>query len=311
MNKVDFGNIIKTGLQKGEKIYLPRIGTLQIIDIPARFVSEGKTVLPPSKQLEFNNKELYSSDYLARIIAIDSSISFSEAKAQVDQIVDSLLNDIKSSKMGEIPQVGVIRFDNDEFSFLADPRLIVDDENYGLEEIDLERMYNEEDDTTDIAISSISAGENNAGVADRKSEIVEIEPKIADKKVEIVDKNNEVADKEVEIVSSANETAVEDNSKNKTEAQIVEKEQNVLTDSLKDDKSKGESLKTNNDNKTDLKENNKKLPLAAKLLIWSIAIIVAIIGIILLIYLFRDTLAPILQKILYSKEELEIINYQI
>lgn len=267
MNKVDFGNIIKTGLQKGEKIYLPRIGTLQIIDIPARFVSEGKTVLPPSKQLEFNNKELYSSDYLARIIAIDSSISFSEAKAQVDQIVDSLLNDIKSSKMGEIPQVGVIRFDNDEFSFLADPRLIVDDENYGLEEIDLERMYNEEDDTTDIAISSISAGENNAG--------------IAVKEAKIVDKKNEVADKEVEIVSSATETVVE------------------------------ESLKTNNDNKTDLKENNKKLPLAAKLLIWSIAIIVAIIGIILLIYLFRDTLAPILQKILYSKEELEIINYQI
>lgn len=297
MNKVDFGNIIKTGLQKGEKIYLPRIGTLQIIDIPARFVSEGKTVLPPSKQLEFNNKELYSSDYLARIIAIDSSISFSEAKAQVDQIVDSLLNDIKSSKMGEIPQVGVIRFDNDEFSFLADPRLIVDDENYGLEEIDLERMYNEEDDTTDIAISSISAGENNAG--------------IADKEARIVDKKNEVADKEVEIVSSATETVVEDNSKNKAEAQVVEKEQNVLTDSLKDDKSKGESLKTNNDNKTDLKENNKKLPLAAKLLIWSIAIIVAIIGIILLIYLFRDTLAPILQKILYSKEELEIINYQI
>lgn len=260
MNKVDFGNIIKTGLQKGEKIYLPRIGTLQIIDIPARFVSEGKTVLPPSKQLEFNNKELYSSDYLARIIAIDSSISFSEAKAQVDQIVDSLLNDIKSSKMGEIPQVGVIRFDNDEFSFLADPRLIVDDENYGLEEIDLERMYNEEDDTTDIAISSISAGENNAG--------------IADKEARIVDKKNEVADKEVEIVSSATETVVEDNSKNKAEA-------------------------------------HKKLPLAAKLLIWSIAIIVAIIGIILLIYLFRDTLAPILQKILYSKEELEIINYQI
>lgn len=297
MNKVDFGNIIKTGLQKGEKIYLPRIGTLQIIDIPARFVSEGKTVLPPSKQLEFNNKELYSSDYLARIIAIDSSISYSEAKAQVDQIVDSLLNDIKSSKMGEIPQVGVIRFDNDEFSFLADPRLIVDDENYGLEEIDLERMYNEEDDTTDIAISSISAGENNAG--------------IADKEARIVDKKNEVADKEVEIVSSATETVVEDNSKNKAEAQVVEKEQNVLTDSLKDDKSKGESLKTNNDNKTDMKENNKKLPLAAKLLIWSIAIIVAIIGIILLIYLFRDTLAPILQKILYSKEELEIINYQI
>lgn len=56
-----------------------------------------------------------------------------------------------------------------------------------------------------------------------------------------------------------------------------------------------------------------KAPLspATKALIWILAVVVLLITLAVVTYLFREDLAPYLKQMLYSKEELEIINYRL
>lgn len=56
-----------------------------------------------------------------------------------------------------------------------------------------------------------------------------------------------------------------------------------------------------------------KAPLspATKALIWILAVVVLLITLAVVTYLFREDLAPYLKQLLYSKEELEILNYKL
>ena len=61
----------------------------------------------------------------------------------------------------------------------------------------------------------------------------------------------------------------------------------------------------------EVKREKKAMSKETKALLWIAGVLVALIILVLVIYLFRESLAPYLKYLLYSKEELEVLNYKL
>lgn len=97
-------------------VIIPGIGAILAIDIPARILSDGGTVLPPSRSYSFNSDLSVSDGMLVASVAREFSISFETAARRVEQSTESIMNCLKTSGSFVLGSLGTLIYDADNHS---------------------------------------------------------------------------------------------------------------------------------------------------------------------------------------------------
>lgn len=104
-----------------EEVKLPGLGCFKVESLPAAFLEDGKTIVPPSKKLQFI--------YDVQVQGEDSDLQ---------ELAASVLAAINSDGNFELPGVGKFAAENGEVEFIADENFDFAPDNFSLEAISLE-----------------------------------------------------------------------------------------------------------------------------------------------------------------------------
>ena len=318
-------------LREGELI-LPFMGSILLEDVPASFSEDGMVVTPPSKKLVFNNYNLSSNDILLNEYAKRREISRFAAKQALYKDLEELRTQAEKEGVLTLEGFGTFRFTNRE-GYTVDPApgFVISTDTFGLTAIDLNEQPVAEPEPQPVA-ETVAAVEQ--AVAEEKAETKE-EPAAQEPTAQEPTSEEQVAESVAEQVAeeTAEETAAETAEEEVTEtpAEEIMEEEEVQTDEPVAEEpaeepavekvaevpvreSVAEEEKETIGKKEEPaaeKTAKKKKRGAYKALITIVVIVAVLLVAAALIYIFRDSLRPILEEILYSDEELKIIHYKL
>ena len=324
-------------LREGELI-LPFMGSILLEDVPASFSEDGMVVTPPSKKLVFNNYNLSSNDILLNEYAKRREISRFAAKQALYKDLEELRTQAEKEGILTLEGFGTFRFTNRE-GYTVDPApgFVISTDTFGLTAIDLNEQPVAEPEQQPVVEPQPAAEEP---VAEPVAETVAaVEQAVAEEKAEI---NEEPAAQEPtteeQVAESVAEPIVEETAKETAEEEvtetpaeeIMEKEEVQTDEPVAEEPAEEpaaekvaevplrESIAEEEKETIGKKEEpaaektaKKKKSGAYKALITILVIVVVLLIAATLIYIFRDSLRPILEEILYSDEEIKIIHYKL
>ena len=320
-------------LREGELI-LPFMGSILLEDVPASFSEDGMVVTPPSKKLVFNNYNLSSNDILLNEYAKRREISRFAAKQALYKDLEELRTQAEKEGVLTLEGFGTFRFTNRE-GYTVDPApgFVISTDTFGLTAIDLNEQPVAEPEPQPVVEPQPAAEEP---VAEPVAETVAaVEQAVAEEKAEINEEpaaqepttEEQVAESVAEPVAedTAKETAAEEVTE--TPAEEIMEEEEVQTDEPVSEEPAvekvaevpvRESIAEEEKETIGKKEEpaaektaKKKKSGAYKALITILVIVIVLLVAAALIYIFRDSLRPILEEILYSDEEIKIIHYKL
>lgn len=324
-------------LREGELI-LPFMGSILLEDVPASFSEDGMVVTPPSKKLVFNNYNLSSNDILLNEYAKRREISRFAAKQALYKDLEELRTKAEKEGVLTLEGFGTFRFTNRE-GYTVDPApgFVISTDTFGLTAIDLNEQPVAEPEPQPVVEPQPAAEEP---VAEPVAETVAaVEQAVAEEKAETKEEpaaqeptaEEHVAESVAEPVAeeTAKETAAEEVTETPAE-EIMEEEEVQTVDLVAEEPAEEpavekvaevplrESIAEEEKETIGKKEETaaektakKKKSSAYKALITILVIVVVLLIAATLIYIFRDSLRPILEEILYSDEELKIIHYKL
>ena len=320
-------------LREGELI-LPFMGSILLEDVPASFSEDGMVVTPPSKKLVFNNYNLSSNDILLNEYAKRREISRFAAKQALYKDLEELRTQAEKEGVLTLEGFGTFRFTNRE-GYTVDPApgFVISTDTFGLTAIDLNEQPVAEPEHQPEVEPQPAAEEP---VAEPVAETVAaVEQAVAEEKAETKEEpaaqeptaEEHVAESVAEPVAeeTAKETAAEEVTE--TPAEEIMEEEEVQTDEpvveepavekvaevpLRESIAEEEKETIGKKEEPAAEKTAKKKKSGAyKALITILVIAVVLLIAAALIYIFRDSLRPILEEILYSDEEIKIIHYKL
>ena len=270
-------------LRDGELI-LPFMGCIKLEDVPASFSEGGLVVTPPSKKLYFDNYSLSSNDILINEYAKAREVSRMAAKKALYGEIDQIRQEAEKTGRYTLEGFGTFRFDKEEgYTIETDPGFMISSETFGLQTIDLRDDKTKEEE---------KAAEEKRTAEKKKIE----EEKAAEEK--------RIAEKKIEEEKAAEEKRIAEQKRIEEEKAAEEKR---IAEQKRIEEEKVAEKKS--EEKKDKVE--KKKSRTSKVLLWIVLVVAVLVILVLLILIFKEELRPWLEKILYSKEELEILKYQL
>lgn len=271
MNIQELTSILCDMLRSGYKGILPGIGTFTLEDVPSEYSEDGNSISAPSKKVVFSTK--------------GAGEATDESKAVLDEL--------NEKGVFELPGFGLLKKikgegkSTDKITFELSKGFVADPDAFGLEDIHLDekgRIKSNEE---------VEAEQQAKAEAEQKAKAEAEAEQKAKAQVEAEAKAKAEAEQQAKAQAEA---------KAKAEAK-AEAEAKAKAARIAEEKKKAQSAK----------KPEAKAPLspAAKALLWILAIIVILVVLAVVIYLFRESLAPYLKYLLYSKEELEVIDYML
>ena len=284
--------MIKELILENDRVVLPGLGCFVAEMVPAAFSDKGYTINPPYRRLSFRSKPDMGDeliDFYVEANGLDREV----ACRILGEFIRELRQIIFAKKVIVLPGLGRLRAtkENNLF-FIPDEDLDIYPAGLGLEPISL-KSHVETPQEVSVAISGLKSimAEVAEGVkADDAAAEEEVAEDVAEETVEeVVD---EVAEEEVlaedEAEVAEEETAEEDKvSEEDTEEEIEEKVED-----------------------TEVPVEKPKRSAGRKVLI-ALGVLLAVAAVLLGAYVGLSRLNPeIFDSILYSAEELEILNYR-
>ncbi|MBQ3383136.1 MAG: hypothetical protein IJG54_07400 [Bacteroidales bacterium] len=275
MDKAFLSGIFRDVVLRDGELILPFMGCIKLEDVPASFSEGGLVVAPPSKKLYFDNYSLSSNDNLLNEYASRLEVSRMAAKRALYKDVEEIRNGAEANGRYTLEGFGTFCFDKDQgYTIETDPEFMLSRDTFGLSAVDLR------DD-------SVKAEEKAAEEKRLAEEKAAQERKIAEEKAaeekRIADEKRLAREKAAEERKVAEEKAAEEKLKAEAEKQAGEKS------------TAGE----------------KKTSRSYRWLYILLTVLAILLILVLLVFVFKEELRPVLEKILYSKQELEIINYKL
>ena len=286
-------------LRDGELI-LPFMGCIKLEDVPASFSEGGMVVTPPSKKLYFDNYSLSSNDILINEYAKAREVSRMAAKKALYGEIDQIRQEAEKTGRYTLEGFGTFRFDKEEgYTIETDPGFMISSETFGLQTIDLRdnKTKEEEKAAEERRIAEKKIEEEKAAEEKRIAEKKRIEEEKAAEEKRIAEK------KRIEEEKAAEEKRIAE--KKKIEEEKAAEEKRIA------EKKKIEEEKAAEKKSDEKKDKVEKKSRTSKALLWIVFIIAVLVILVLLILIFKEELRPWLEKILYSKEELEILHYKL
>ena len=332
--------LIKESLFDQDRVVISGIGYFTTEQIAAKFSEDGKSILPPHLKISFIFDKTISDDHLKKLYIHKADAKSEEAAAQWESFMEEFKENLKKEGKIEIPQIGELFYNgNNTLEFSTHDNGTLFQTVYGLEQIPIKPLTNtipviEMGNNLDIRDIK-NESESNFGIreetpASKEEENpatpIEDETKIeAEASAEQIDvaepsgnqkENIEVASESDNIAEEANsKTVAKDNESEVTQnpdtedsTPITEITSDTATDSTSDSTAK---TVTDSASNTSEEGNEDTLPAAgtkkSHLLRNTIIIIAAMIIIVIAAIIILGQ-QGILDNILYTPEELELID---
>ncbi|MBQ5802682.1 MAG: hypothetical protein IIW25_00445 [Bacteroidales bacterium] len=277
MNLSDLSNLLRQLLSENDEVSLPGMGHFVIVDIPSELINGGKAITPPSRKIVFESSDGDSEKLLVLAYCRERGISENDAAKELSELLRQFKKELVDNAGAEIPGFGRITFGaGGSFVFEADDSFDVAADSYCLETLPLKIMNDQQPVEEEFVIDSMD--------------------------IEMADpEENEQLD---ELKN------VDDSEPEKLQPETVEKEDAIVPENPEETENPTEQEKP-----AEIVEQPVRETLVAEAekqkcrwILWVAAFVGILIILVILVFLFKEELMPLLEKLLYSKEELEILH---
>ncbi|MBO7322455.1 MAG: hypothetical protein J6U51_02590 [Bacteroidales bacterium] len=288
--------LIKESLFDQDRVVISGIGYFTTEQIAAKFSEDGKSILPPHLKISFIFDKTISDDHLKKLYIHKADAKSEEAAAQWESFMEEFKENLKKEGKIEIPQIGELFYNgNNTLEFSTHDNGTLFQTVYGLEQIPIKPLTN--------TIPVIEMGDN-LDIRDIKNES---ESNIGTKEETPASKEEENPATPVEDETNI-EAEITQNPDTEDSTPIAEITSNTDSDSTSDSTVK---TVTNSASNTSEEGNEDTLPAVetkkSHLLRNTIIIIAAMIIIVIAAIIILGQ-QGILDNILYTPEELELID---
>ena len=273
----DLSNLLRQLLSENDEVSLPGMGHFVIVDIPSELINGGKAITPPSRKIVFESSDGDSDKLLVLAYCRERGISENDAAKELSELLRQFKKELVDNAGAEIPGFGRITFGaGGSFVFEADDSFDVAADSYCLETLPLKIMNDQQPVEEEFVIDSM-----DIDMADPEEN-------------EQLDELKNVDDSEPE----------------KLQPETVEKEDAIVPENPEETENPAEQEKP-----AEIVEQPVRETLVAEAekqkcrwILWVAAFVGILIILVILVFLFKEELMPLLEKLLYSKEELEILH---
>lgn len=274
MNLSDLSNLLRQLLSENDEVSLPGMGHFVIVDIPSELINGGKAITPPSRKIVFESSDGDSDKLLVLAYCRERGISENDAAKELSELLRQFKKELVDNAGAEIPGFGRITFGaGGSFVFESDASFDVAADSYCLETLPLKIMNDQQPVEEEFVIDSM-----DIEMADSEENEQPLETE--EKEVAVVSEKLEKPEAYEESVTSEEP---EESAEQEKPAEIVEQ---PVRETL-------------------VAEPEKR---KCRWLLWVAAFVGILIILVILVFLFKEELMPLLEKLLYSKEELEILH---
>lgn len=295
--------MVKELILDNDKVYLPGLGAFVAEVAPSTFSDRGYTINPPYRKLSFKTNA-DKDNLLSAFYASSNGIAQDVAERILESFSADLSKALEANRAVQIPGLGRMRLGRDgNIFFIADEELDVYPMGFGLEPISLKT--HQKPASFDFSTLEVPVPEPNApavevvvpssfsGIPDPE----EASEPVADTQQEIqADPEPVVAQEEEETVAPEVAPEVEQ----AAEPEIVE-----APEPEPDSRSKKEQDYFIYEDEDDEQMPVRRNGLLISLLVLFFMVVLVVVGFIVLKNYFPD----LLDRMLYTREELEILNY--
>ena len=277
MNLSDLSNLLRQLLSENDEVSLPGMGHFVIVDIPSELINGGKAITPPSRKIVFESSDGDSDKLLVLAYCRERGISENDAAKELSELLRQFKKELVDNAGAEIPGFGRITFGaGGSFVFEADDSFDVAADSYCLETLPLKIMNDQQPVEEEFVIDSMD--------------------------IEMADpEENEQLD---ELKN------VDDSEPEKLQPETVEKEDAIVPENPEETENPEEQEEPAEIVEQPIQETPVAEPEKRKCrwILWVAAFVGILIILVILVFLFKEELMPLLEKLLYSKEELEILH---
>jgi len=133
-----FSNILKELILENDRVSLPGMGSFIAEMAPSVFSDRALVIHPPFRRILFRSSESWNDGLLERRYADDRGVSIEIAKHEIAEFVKRLKVDLSTNKTYKIPGFGTMRAtEQNDYFFVADKDLFNYVEGYGLAPINI------------------------------------------------------------------------------------------------------------------------------------------------------------------------------
>jgi len=274
MNLSDLSNLLRQLLSENDEVSLPGMGHFVIVDIPSELINGGKAITPPSRKIVFESSDGDSDKLLVLAYCRERGISENDAAKELSELLRQFKKELVDNAGAEIPGFGRITFGaGGSFVFEADASFDVAADSYCLETLPLKIMNDQQPVEEEFVIDSMDIEMADSEENEQPLEIEEKEVAVVSEKLEKLEAYEE----------SVTSEEPEEFEEQEEPAEIVEQ---PVRETL-------------------VAEPEKQ---KCRWILWVAAFVGILIILVILVFLFKEELMPLLEKLLYSKEELEILQ---
>ena len=281
MDQILLSSLLQKLVIDNEKVCLPGMGSFVAEEIPSVFLDGGKSITPPGRRILFKSSLMLNDGLLETEYAAAKELPLPQAREMLMEEIAGLRGELEEKEEAELPGFGVFRKrEAGQYFFVTDRNFVAAPDSYGLETLTLK--IKTEPAATEEGNRDIEniPKKDESGTVDRPSG----EPYAEG---EDIPEQEDSGDTSVE-TSPADSLSGE--GKNPEPENSLPNQEKVGGPVSKQAETAG--------------KKRKKSRIWTTVL-WIVGILVIAI---LLVYIFKDSLRPLLEKILYSREELDILH---
>ena len=300
--------MVKELILTNNEVSLPPLGSFVAELIPSSFSDKGYTINPPYRRLYFRQK-VGKDTILSELYASSNKISQEDATRILGDFLSELQLNLQEKKNVVFPGLGRLRATKENnFFFVPDEDLDIYPSGYGLEPISL-KTHQPQDEQVATAVADIAAI-----IEDKSESTILAGTESPDKEVTV---NENVAPKETASTTANEDSFVEE--KVALQSSTSEAEQTLAIDIDQKHSEESDAIKSRSKSKADPDASIKSSKSATstesakkgrKILLWCIIGLIGLVILFLLIFILLAHVAPdFIDSILYTPDELRIINY--
>lgn len=318
--------IVKELILDNDEVALPGIGSFIAEIVPSVFSDKGYTINPPYRRLSFRQKGSGDENMVIDFYARCNNIDNPTASRIIREFLEEMRRVLETKKSIVFPGLGKLRATKENyFFFVADEDLDIYPEGFGLEPISL-KTHEEtpaEVSATMAALRSILNPEEEIEEADKPAETAEATTAPAEVNAEVAEEGTNASEAETQTTDTEEAAPAEANAEevnvpaeptgdNVTAAGDNPLNVNDLADNTETAGNTKTAVNTESEPTTTTAQATSQKPAGSKtwqVIKWTVIILVILAVTALLTFIILAHIAPdFIDSILYTPEELEILN---
>ena len=294
-------------LQDHDSVSLPGLGAFVVKQEPAWFSDKGYTINPPAKRLSFVASE-EDDGLLVDYYAASNGIERAVAEDYIRRFACEMLEVLKRKKTLALEGLGRLRATRENaVFFVADPDLNLESESIPLRSVSLKSLVNEESVEISVPLRRPEPAVETAPEPAVETETVAEETETVAEETDAVTEGKEAVTAATDAVPEETDVVAEEKEAVAEAPEVVEEEPAVKEESAAVEEEPAAEVETVSEEQGGQIKGRKKISKA-----WYIIpiVLVCLALVSLAVFLVLCDVAPdFVDSLLYTPEELKIINY--